>query len=459
MYPINYYININPSIYGGLSFIFICRTVSQSNEYILLDEKGEIDSFTKNIGELLGLLSSKDGCYDIEAKIPIGQICPELIQVNKAFNIVAAPLGASPEKPKIASSTVEKSSESVQPMNSEEAKEIYRIYSEEGQDITLTPILKASPGLQYHCIVKPLLVGAKVGKVLTLEKIHIHQEIVITEPHNLSKREESSEYPEEDLREDANSEWINFDRLKSEPQITLTTRHENYLTVQNTVSSPRNLLVSSPRMPLMIERGITETKEKLLVFKEDSNSTHSNEIITKTHNHQEITKRNRLERYKPRWLRNDQTKITKLYKQALDKPYHYPFFYKVFITGLYTLFLMVFVMYLYICVNMHQGISQLQVSKQILRMAEARNNYLGILDSTTRFLWTYATAPATLAKFLQGTMISLPVLIYVNQYAVGLLETQNDNLFELTSSLDDEQRDDLFNPFSEAHIICGTQTS
>ena len=435
MVPSNYYLNINPSIYGGLSFIFICRTAHESKDLILLNEDGEIDSFTKNIGELLGLLSSNDGCYDVEAKTLMSQICPEFTQVNQAFNIVASPSPFPEEKMKIIKRQVSihhrspKVSQSI--MSQEEAKELYHIYSKEGKDIILTPAQKANSGLQYRCVVKPLIIEGKVGKIITLEKIHTNQEII---SHKNSETSSESIDPQEDLREDVNSEWINFDRLKSEQQ--LATRND--LPIQNTLPSPRNL-ISSPRIPLIIERGATETNEKLLNF-DDQVITSLDEIPTKTI----VPKKKGATQYQPHWLRNDQINVSKLYQQALEKPYRYPFFYRVFIIAIYTLFLTVFIMYSYMGANMHQGVSDLQVSKKILRMAQARNNYLGTLDATTRFLWTYATEPSSITKFFQGTLMSLPVIIVINRYAVGLLETENNNLFKLTSSLSEEQRGSLF---------------
>ena len=93
---------------------------------------------------------------------------------------------------------------------------------------------------------------------------------------------------------------------------------------------------------------------------------------------------------------------------------------------------------------MHQGISDLQASKQILRMAEARNNYLGTLDGTTRFLWTYATQPSDVTNLFQGTSVSFMAIWNMNQYTVSNLKTVNDKLFALTSSLDESQRENLF---------------
>jgi len=95
-------------------------------------------------------------------------------------------------------------------------------------------------------------------------------------------------------------------------------------------------------------------------------------------------------------------------------------------------------------VNMHEGISELQVSKQILRLAEARKSYLATLDGSTRFLWTYATQPSNITSFFQGTLVSFPVVLIINIWTVGNLERVNNNLFALTSSLNQDQRESLF---------------
>ena len=443
MVPFNYYLNINPSTYGGLSFIFICRRANQGKEYILLNDEGEIESFTKGVGELLGLFS-KEGLYLVETKALISQVCPELARVNKAFNIVTSFSSSSSaaENVKIPNrqvSSVEKPSENSQSIGLEEAKEIYSMYtSEEGKNITLTPIHQANTGLTYRCTVKTLQVGTRIGKVLTLEKVH--QEAIITENNNplTPEEEQDGEIDEEDLKEDVNLKWINFERLKSEQQMTLTTRNDN-------LSSARQLI--SPRLPpLMTQRGTTEANERLLLLKEDSQQTSPNDISPKVHATAKEQKKKWTwtEKYKPHWLLNPQaTKINKLYQQALDKR-SAPFFYNIFIATLHALFLAVFTMNLYMSINMHDGISELQVSKQILRMAEARNNYLGTLDGSTRFLWTYATQPSSITDVFEGTFVSLPVVELVNQITVGSLDKISNSLFALTSSLNQEQRDILF---------------
>ena len=428
MVPFNFYLNINPSIYGGLSFIIICRRHDQSKEFILLNEEGGIECFTKGIGETLGLFS-EDGLYLLDTKTPISKVCPELDKVNQAFNLLAPQ-----ENKKI---TPRQVAESHKPLNLEEAKEISEIYSEAGQgkNVTLTPITRGnkSSSLTYHCTMRTLMVGTKIGKVVTLERVH--QEAVIPENNSVLKEEISDHLDkEEDFKEDVNSEWINFDRLKSEQQVITTTRNENNFNIQNTMSSARNLM--TPRIPLMVERGTTEIIEKLL--KEDD-QTESNEIIPV-----DVPQKKLSEKYKPHWIRNsNQSKINKLYQQALDKLY-FPFFYQIFTAALYTLFFIVFVMYLYMGINMHKGISDLQVSKQILRMAESRNFYLGTLDGSTRFLWTYATQPSEVTDFFQGTIVSFPVVLMVNQNTVKTLDTASNDLFKLTSSLDESQREILF---------------
>jgi len=93
---------------------------------------------------------------------------------------------------------------------------------------------------------------------------------------------------------------------------------------------------------------------------------------------------------------------------------------------------------------MHQDISDLQVSKQILRMAEARNNYLGTLDGSARFLWTHATRSSNLTDILSKSIIQLGALLIVTEITTNSLETANNALFVLTSSLDSQDRERMF---------------
>lgn len=101
-------------------------------------------------------------------------------------------------------------------------------------------------------------------------------------------------------------------------------------------------------------------------------------------------------------------------------------------------------MYLYMTVHMHQGISELKISKQILRLAEARKNYLGMLEGSTRFLWTYGTQPSSITDIFEVSVLSFQFVVTINKKNVGELETVNSNLFALTSSLDEDQRENLF---------------
>jgi len=445
--PANYYININPSLYGGLSFICAARVDKASKELILLNEEGEIETFTKNLGDIFGLFS-KDGVYSSDKKIRISQICPELSQVNKAFNIGVFPdryLGGSRGGSSFGK-TKGFNSENLPEMKQEEVERICSVYSsaDQGNNITLD---HNGVKLTYRCFVKPLVIENRVAKILTLEKIYDPQML----PNDEEERKDdiSAEMPsaidehddDDDRREDKNSEkgsaWIDFERLKSEPRTQTYTRRDYDPHVQNTLSSARNFLtLRNPTSPLLTEKR-RSSMDKL--YKHDSIETFTspNELMISAGD--ETPHKTSLLNYKPHY---SGVKTTKLYQQALEKSY-FPFFYRILLAFLYTIAITVFVMYLTTAVNMHEGISELEVSKQILRIAEGRNNYLGTVAGALRVIWLYATYPENAANFTTGIAPLLNFIPFTKNIINGLEEANNE-LFILASTLDGQERDFLF---------------
>jgi len=94
--------------------------------------------------------------------------------------------------------------------------------------------------------------------------------------------------------------------------------------------------------------------------------------------------------------------------------------------------------------GMKNALSSLQISKDILRLAEARSNYIGTLDGDVRFLWTYAVQTATVTGAVATSVIPIPYLLIITQQAAIDLEDTNQNLLTLTNSLTAEDREQLF---------------
>jgi len=388
MVPFNYYLNNNPSIYGGLSFIFVCRAANLNQDFLLLNEDGEIESFTKDIGERLGLYSkSKDGCYSVENKIPIKEICPELVKINEAINIIST----LEDQTSLALSKTENPENRIQ-----EAKKLCFIYFEEGKQISLAPLNNSNNlFFEYKCTVKPLMVGSRVGKIVSLEKI--------TYPNTNT-----------DIDENGSLQLINEELLSP-----------------TTLSSARKLLTPT-----------STRKTQKIIFHQSKSEELSESLGGKENSHLEkrITQNSSP---KPQWLSQNKSKTIKLYQQALEKPY-YPFFYRALLALLYFIFALVFSLYLSMNINMHQGTSDLKVRKQILRMTEARNNYFGTLDGAARYLWIYATQEANVTEALIGSIVTFEDLIQTTQSILTDLDQTSNSLFQLTSSFDQRDRESLF---------------
>jgi len=101
----------------------------------MLNEEGEIECFTKNIDEKLGLFS-KDGVWITDNKVEMAQICPKFTSVNHSFNVMTVP---NRYQNKCESTSFGKSQmilSGKRPeinLSIEEAKKLFAIYSEQGE--------------------------------------------------------------------------------------------------------------------------------------------------------------------------------------------------------------------------------------------------------------------------------------------------------------------------------------
>ena len=83
--PVKILIKYFPYIRNGVSFIGLIRPIRNYKESITIEMNGTIDSFTKKIGQMLGLHMNRDGN---KREINIKELCPQLEEVNKILNEV-----------------------------------------------------------------------------------------------------------------------------------------------------------------------------------------------------------------------------------------------------------------------------------------------------------------------------------------------------------------------------------
>jgi len=82
---VEYAINLYPNLSDGLGYLCVIRPIPDPKEYIILNENGNVEAFTKYIGVQLNMFSA-DGVSIIGTNI--GVVSSELSRVNKAFNVI-----------------------------------------------------------------------------------------------------------------------------------------------------------------------------------------------------------------------------------------------------------------------------------------------------------------------------------------------------------------------------------
>ena len=177
--------DIHPFMQLGFCINILMRPVPIAMDYIIFYEDGKIESFTREIGERLGLLRLMRS--DNKRDINIKQISPELERVNSIFNLVG-------------SLNLNDDSES-KPSNNHKTREalrIYREYSTTGKMILFTVIDSEeasdeednNKSLVYNCRIKSPWRGDSQLKLCILSSIS-HKQNNIMKKENLLIRDKN----------------------------------------------------------------------------------------------------------------------------------------------------------------------------------------------------------------------------------------------------------------------------
>jgi len=214
VFPANSYLNIHPFLDQDVMYIAFIREIITAKQYIVISEDGNIENFTRDIGQKLNL--PLGSAYKTE--INISQLSRELAKLSKAFNMIALPEKYDSKgeirsydtttlrtlnRSKTSGLFENKSDEilrerkstftrrdlatsiDMNAVSAEKAKELYNLYTTEGKELRLFPIdenknVTTSQGLKYLCKASYKFIGKSLLKIIALEEAQSSQYSVET---------------------------------------------------------------------------------------------------------------------------------------------------------------------------------------------------------------------------------------------------------------------------------------
>jgi len=219
VFPANSYLNIHPFLGQGVIYIAFIREIVTAQQYIVVNEEGNIENFTKDIGLKLNLPVGTSSTKTTEM-MNVSQLSRELVKLNKAFNMVAFPEkydskgeirtyvdtttiirtlnrsktsglfeNKSDEVLKEKKGTLSRkdlaTSIDLNALSTEKAKELYNLYSKEGKELRLFPIESenkniSTQGFKYLCKANYKFVGKALFKIISLEEVQSNRYSVET---------------------------------------------------------------------------------------------------------------------------------------------------------------------------------------------------------------------------------------------------------------------------------------
>jgi len=437
------YLNLNPYAAHSLTYYVIVQPIKTPQETILINEDGGIECFTKNIGKELSLYSvSKGGNW-------ISMICSELVKINHAFNMVldphnfaSAPNGQSEKKQSpLNSQSIKFKKESLysQPGNHltmEEAQELYQLYSGEGRTLILQPIDDPDQYL-YKCTVAGIVSNSHVIKFIYLDKIFNENESSpakrkYSQEEEVTFSEISETYRFQDEKDQG---WIDLAKFASDPDPPPTTTYPTLISPLPE-STARGLL--SLRTTHQDERHTQNYESR--TKKPENNYTLSNNEDLQTYS--KALSHNKLKQdFKIEGLTALRITRAKRFEKAINSPY-YPFIYRVTILMLYVLTILLFALELALSIKIRLGYRNLELAKEVLLHAEARNNFAMDMNVDMTLFLGQATGLFTFSELAYGlTTEYLQAYVKTN---LGYVQNANLRLLATTDSLDKIESSLLF---------------
>jgi len=477
MFEADFVINLYPVITQDFYLLGVVRPVLSNKDHIHILENGDIDCATKDAGEKLGLLHSKNSPQ--KALPNLSALSEELAMANRAFNMMAFPERYQNEEYE----EQHFDSYTTTPRNSprrkttkfnlspQAAQELYNTYTTTGKDVLLRPITAPDdeePKLySYNCKISTISPGGVPLRFIVLEENLRENKQRSDELENtahfqtnyLTKAPQFEDVPEDGISESFESEhekkdgWINFEAMTSQ---------RTMLNTAGGTFSPRKLLLlktdrepdsSTTRFPLISPAfsqtsrfNFEETTQNPAKNNQDTSAlsprlqVSSNEI-----NHDKAL--NVKELFNPHGkislnLNSQQQKVAKLYKKSLDTNY-----FPRFVRGLYCLFYFIFILLvggqIALTINLGFNTTRLQVKKDILRIAQYRNYQMVSSESIIRLLRNVKTGALNTSALgpLYGVIALYPTIAKNNFVNIG---KANQNLFANTSKLNENIANIIF---------------
>ena len=415
MTPVSYYANLNPHTPHGLAYYMLFQVVKTSRESLLIGRNGNIESFTRGIGEKLGLLNGnlKNGNTNIR-------------ELNERFEEINQELNA------IADKGLEDNEE------------------KEGVVLRLKKI-GYEECWSYKCSVKNF--DLRATKIVTLEPAEpeeAEEELSLEDStfttKGVNNNEENLSETDREFKWTIDSPKVMFETYHHFPrniqnQMTSTTIKTQMVSERKTLIKTLNLITTS-RDSIAFEGIETTTRNERLL----SQYNEKKRSQTRDQNHGSfydlLDHEQSLKSLKhPQWLTAGKIRFAKIFEEILNTTY-YPKFYRVFVVLISVSMCAIVGLEVGLNVSNISNLEDLRTSKEILRTSEARTRYFVELNGYARTLYNFATGDLNITEY---NSILVPEYI-MNKISVLIpkIEDTDATIVSVSSSFETQDREQLF---------------
>ena len=431
------YLNPYPSVAHGYLIALLLRSKPDNRDFIIVRENGEIEGASRQICKRLGIFQPET---HRGKKYNINQICGELGRVNNAMNIVS-----SVDKDNVkydVSITVKRQEEDnnaghkFDTLFVDEARYLYTLYTEKGNDITLQPeVKKTQNSYDYFCKASNLVVDAFVLRIFNLQEIANGSQSEIrdiVEEITFIKEEESLEAT--DAHEDEKEQgWIDFGMLGTEPD-------------------PKSLVECGQKDA----SGTLGKKLQVKLTKGDSPKLTKNRETEREHDQPQTTETNGLlpvpvpVPVKVAVSGANSTSSRKSYamgmfeamKLALETR-HYSKFFKVILFFSILLLILTIMVVVGLFTSLDQTIQSLKFKKDIMNYAQTRGYYVVNLQTSVRGIYDVVEGNIALPD-MKRAGIPLQKLMFLGKSYIEAMALSNKNLMNSINSLSEASKKEFY---------------
>jgi len=383
------------------------QPVKTSKESILIERNGDIESFTRGIGEKLGLLNGN------QKKVNIKEINEKFEEINNMLN------------------------ERIDKGDGLENNE------EEGGIVLRLKKIGKEEYVSYKCSVKNF--DLRATKIVTLESAEFEElEDLFDEEMKI----------ETSFTKNFNHDEANFSETDRElkwaiesPKVMFESHHHLIRNIHNQMTS------TTIKIPMISERRdlIKTTREE----EEEGNTTSRIETTsrrlkkysqTQNQNHGSfydlLDHETSLKSLKhPQWLTAGKIRFSKIYEEVLSTTY-YPRFYRLFVILILVVMLVIVGLEIGLNISNISNLDDLRASKEILRTSEARTRYFVELNGYARSLSNWATGELNLTEF--NWILTPEYFTDAISELIPKIEETDATILSVASSLETQDSEQLF---------------